>query len=90
MAADFPFHPPLDLQELPRWSSWPARLLGLEQWTTVERTTAKIEQEYNKEKYADCRKYVIDHLGVSPEDLKRFEVKVPWSRPSTGCVPSRR
>ncbi len=44
----------IPLDELPAWSPWPARLLGLEPWRIPNRTLAKIDAEYDREKYAQC------------------------------------
>lgn len=44
----------IDVNDLPRWSPWPARLLGLAEFTPPVRTTAKIEEEYGQVKYATC------------------------------------
>ena len=46
----------IDIDDLPRWSDWPARLLGLDTFTPPVRTTAKIEAEYGQVKYAVCLK----------------------------------
>lgn len=46
----------IDINDLPRWSDWPARLLGLDTFTPPVRTTAKIEAEYGQGKYAVCLK----------------------------------
>jgi SAM-dependent methyltransferase len=63
----------ISLNELPRWSEWPARVLGLSEWTTRERTREKIEAEYNAEKYASCLAYLNDHPDATTEDLRAFE-----------------
>jgi hypothetical protein len=62
------------LNDLPMWSVWPARLLGLEPWTIHSRTIEKVDQEYDKDKYARCLDYYI-HEGenITPEDIKQFE-----------------
>lgn len=44
----------IELNDLTRWSPWPARLLGLEEFAQQKRDTAKIEQEYNREKFKAC------------------------------------
>lgn len=46
----------IDINDLPRWSDWPARLLGLTSFTPPVRTPAKIEEEYGQVKYATCLK----------------------------------
>ena len=44
----------LDLDDLPRWSPWPARLLGLEPFEPGARDLAKIEAEYGRDKWQQC------------------------------------
>lgn len=39
------------LDELPKFSPWPARLLGLEPWTTKEKSPEEIEREFGTEKW---------------------------------------
>ena len=39
------------LNELPRFSEWPARLLGLEHWEAKEKTPDEIEREFGREKW---------------------------------------
>ena len=39
------------LDDLPHWSNWPARMLGLESFVPPVRTTEKIAQEYGEEKW---------------------------------------
>jgi SAM-dependent methyltransferase len=61
------------LNELPRWSPWPARLLGLSEWTTQERTRAKVEAEYDAEKYASCLALLKSNPDSTPDDLRALE-----------------
>lgn len=44
----------IEIDDLPRWSNWPLKLLGLETFHPPARTTAKIEVEYGQQKYASC------------------------------------
>lgn len=64
----------VDLNDFSAWSVWPARLLGLAPWTISSRTIKKIDQEYDKDKYARCLDYYI-HAGknITPEEVKQFE-----------------
>jgi hypothetical protein len=41
----------IPLDDLPRWTNWPARMLGLESFVSPVRTTDKIAQEYGHEKW---------------------------------------
>lgn len=61
------------LDELPRWSSWPARLLGLAEWVVPVRDSAKVLAEYDADKYARCLAYLEREPGSGPEDVKTFE-----------------
>jgi SAM-dependent methyltransferase len=61
------------LNELPRWSEWPARVLGLSEWTVRERTREKVEAEYDAEKYASCLALLESNPDSTPEDLRAFE-----------------
>lgn len=67
----------LELNDLSKWSPWVARLLGAEPWTTPSRTIEKVEQEYDKDKYAKCLDYFNQTDGdPTPEDIKRFELSI--------------
>jgi SAM-dependent methyltransferase len=61
------------LNDLPRWSHWPSILLGLTEWTVPERTRAKVEAEYDSDKYASCLAYLNSHPEVTPADLRALE-----------------
>lgn len=64
----------IDLNNLPQWSSWPPRLLGLTQWNAPVRTLEKVDQEYDKDKYAKCLAYYFDTgRKATPEEVKQFE-----------------
>lgn len=70
----------ISLDDLPSWSPWPARLLGLEAWRVPNRTIAKIEAEYNQDKYAKCLTYyeaAEDDRKPSPEEVHGFECGPP-------------
>lgn len=43
--------PPLTINELPSYSPWPARLLGLDPWTPREKTPQEVTREYDDEKW---------------------------------------
>lgn len=62
------------LDDLPRWSPWPERVLGLAEWTTRERTRAKVEAEYDADKYASCLAYLSRNPGATLEDVRGFEL----------------
>jgi len=75
-----------DLNDLPMFSPWPARLLGLEPWGQRSKSTEEIIREYDKEKWRPLLQRVrssIDpvtvdevdewHHGSLPETLSSFE-----------------
>ncbi len=70
----------ISLNDLPSWSPWPARLLGLDAWQIPERTIAKIQAEYDQDKYAKCLAYhqtAEDDRTPSPEEVHVFECGPP-------------
>jgi len=66
----------IPLPELPQWSPWPSRLLGLTPWNTPHRTTAKVAEEYDKDKYARLLAHAKEHAGISPWDVRAFELNI--------------
>lgn len=55
---------PLRLDELPQWSPWPARLLGLDGFQAPRRDVDKIESEYNQDKWLKCLRAFEDSQGT--------------------------
>ncbi len=47
----------LNLDDLPRYSPWPARLLGLTPWSRKARTKFELEREYEAEKWGPLCRY---------------------------------
>lgn len=45
-------NPSIDINELPQYSKWPVKLLGLEEFSKKNKTKEDILREYNKEKWA--------------------------------------
>ncbi|MDD4628689.1 MAG: hypothetical protein PHE68_04845 [Candidatus Peribacteraceae bacterium] len=65
------------LAELSQWSPWPSRLLGLSEWQTPHRDTEKVDNEYDKDKYARCLAFLKEHEGaVTPKDVRAFELHI--------------
>jgi len=77
---------PLPLSELPEWSPWPARLLGLEPWSIPVRTTKKIEQEYDLDKYGSCLKFFqnSNRDDLTPESILNYQQGKDLTAPT--CV----
>ena len=42
------------LNELPKWSGWPAKLIGIEDFAAVTRDLNKIHAEYSEDKWQKC------------------------------------
>lgn len=47
----------IDLDELPRWSEWPSKVLGLSPWKIPTRNLNKVISEYNDDKFAKTLKH---------------------------------
>ena len=61
----------LDLNELPKMSAWPARLLGLAIFGEVKRDLAKIKKEYSDDKWQKCHDILeASNFKLSPHDLR--------------------
>lgn len=60
------------LDELPKFSSWPARLLGLEPWETKEKTAEEIEREFGREKWGALLERFKSTPGSRLEDVDRW------------------
>lgn len=54
---------PLDLDQLPRHSPWPARLLGAEAFAQRSKEPAEIEREYEREKWGGLLDRAAGHAG---------------------------
>lgn len=79
---------PVDLNELPSWSDWPARML-LADLPVEGRTLDRVEAEYEQDKYAKCLDELKRKGGtqVSAEDIKRFEFgQYGMATQTTVCV----
>lgn len=65
----------IDLNDLPTYSQWPERMLGLSPWTVKTRTLEKTEAEYNVDKYMPCLNKFEESMGkISMEEIKKFEL----------------
>jgi hypothetical protein len=66
---------PITLNELPHYSPWPARLLGLAPWIVPVRNLTKVDAEYDKDKYQSYLAFYREHktTEVTPEHVKQFE-----------------
>lgn len=64
----------IDINDLPQWSPWPARLLGLEEFKQPKRDIDKIEQEYNQDKFATCLELYNKSGGTLDPLALRFSI----------------
>lgn len=65
------------LDELPRWSPWPWKLLDADSTNVPARTIEKIDSEYDKDKYASCIDFYRRHPDATVETVKKqCEMKV--------------
>lgn len=60
------------LDELPKFSKWPERLLGIETWDTKEKTPDEIEREFGKEKWGTLLERFKSNPGSRLEDVDRW------------------
>lgn len=60
----------IGIDELPKYTPWVGRLLHLEPFSKPVRNLAKIDAEYDKDKYAKLLAYYNQQRGVSIADIK--------------------
>ncbi len=54
----------VNLNDLPKYSPWPERILGLSEWKREERTSEDIEREYEKETYLPFVKMLSENTNI--------------------------
>jgi len=64
---------PISLNELPKYSPWVKRLLGLEKFNRVKRTSAKNYSEYDRDKFASLLTYSKRNPDASIENIRLME-----------------
>ena len=67
----------ISLEDLPLWSTWPARLLGLTEWSTPKRDIQKVDREYDKDLYLRCLKFAKETPGATSDDVRAHEFRLP-------------
>jgi len=67
----------IGLDDLPRWSPWPARLLGLAGQAREPRTPESILREYDRDKYGTLMRALDADPSLSLEAIKRLELGDP-------------
>lgn len=65
----------ISLNDLPRYSPWITRLLGLEIFERQIRDLAKIEREYNRDKYGRLLDYYKGKRDAMAEEVKCWEMQ---------------
>jgi SAM-dependent methyltransferase len=68
---------PITLNELPQWSPWPARILGLETAQREARTPESVLREYDRDKYAALLAAVDADPQLDVEQVKALELGDP-------------
>ncbi|TRZ52389.1 MAG: class I SAM-dependent methyltransferase [Dehalococcoidia bacterium] len=63
----------IELDELPKYSPWVARLLNIDPFPKPERTIAKIDAEYDKDKFAKLLQFYEQNPGIGIEELRSVE-----------------
>ncbi len=67
----------IPLAELPQWSPWPVRLLGLAEWKDQKRDTAKVDREYDKDEYLRCLNFKKENPNAMPDEVRAHEFRLP-------------
>ncbi len=62
---------PISLDELPRYSDWPAILLGAKQFSARHRTRNEVLREYDREKWGSVLAWLKTRSVVTADDLLR-------------------
>jgi hypothetical protein len=65
----------ITLNDLPRWSSWPGRIFGVDPWKGSARTIQKIDAEYDKDKYSACFSYFRSRKSADAAAVKAWEMQ---------------
>ena len=60
------------LNELPKFSQWPARLLGIEHWETKEKTPEEIEREFGREKWGQLLARFKENPQARLDDVDKW------------------
>jgi hypothetical protein len=72
----------IQLNDLPQWTNWPARLLGAEKFDAVERTLEKIHSEYSEDKWQLCVDAHAKSGGaMNAGDLRRMYYDLSQPKP---------
>lgn len=75
---------PISLNELPKYSPWIKKIVGLESFESINRTEAKNYKEYDEDKFGFYLNYIKKHAGTSIEDIRYLEKN--RQRTDTVCI----
>jgi hypothetical protein len=62
----------IPLNDLPKWSGWPAKLIGIEDFAAVTRDLNKIHAEYSEDKWQSC----ADNFEKSNGTANAYDLRV--------------
>jgi len=65
---------PITVDDLPKHSDWPGRILGEVDWTVPDRDLGKIREEYEKDKYQKLLKFQEEEEITDPETIKEKQI----------------
>lgn len=65
---------PASLDDLPQYSAWPSRLLGIVPWTPKKKNQNEILREYDREKWQPMLKYFEKHHSAGVSDVNSYEL----------------
>ena len=60
---------PISINDLPKFSPWPARLLGAEEFVAKRRTPSEVRREYESEKWRNVLSWLRKQDVINAEDL---------------------
>ncbi|MCF7844248.1 MAG: class I SAM-dependent methyltransferase [Kiritimatiellales bacterium] len=63
----------IPLDELPKWSKWPRRLLQLDEWNIPRRTVEKNDSEYDKDKYLSYLNFAKKNGITNADEIRSHE-----------------
>ena len=73
----------VSLGDLPRWSRWPTRLLGLTPCNQTARTVEKVDKEYEQGKYAHLlARYEQEPKKLNADDIENINYNLPADEPT--------
>ena len=65
----------ISLNELPKYSHWINRILGVEEFKVKNKNPKEVMREYNTEKWADVLQYLKNHPSITIDDFEKYIFK---------------